>query len=35
MDMKAEIPPAETRTPFSWGNPYAWPRKPLFAANIV
>jgi gamma-glutamyltranspeptidase/glutathione hydrolase len=22
-------------TPFSWNNPYAWPRKPLLAANTV
>src|SRR6188768_3972383 len=22
-------------TPFSWANPYAWPRKPLLAANVV
>src|SRR3954465_5898766 len=22
-------------TPFSWTNPYAWPRKPLLAANVV
>jgi gamma-glutamyltranspeptidase/glutathione hydrolase len=22
-------------TPFSWANPYAWPRKPLLAANAV
>src|SRR3954468_777472 len=22
-------------TPFSWSNPYAWPRKPLLAANAV
>jgi gamma-glutamyltranspeptidase/glutathione hydrolase len=22
-------------TPFSWNNPYAWPRKPLLAANVV
>jgi gamma-glutamyltranspeptidase/glutathione hydrolase len=22
-------------TPFSWSNPYAWPRKPLLAKNIV
>src|SRR3954466_116727 len=22
-------------TPFSWNNPYAWPRKPLLAANAV
>src|ERR1041384_5273907 len=22
-------------TPFSWTNPYAWPRKPLLAANAV
>src|SRR5437870_2029890 len=22
-------------TPFSWGNPYAWPRKPLLAQNVV
>jgi gamma-glutamyltranspeptidase / glutathione hydrolase len=22
-------------TPFSWELPYAWPRKPLFAANVV
>jgi gamma-glutamyltranspeptidase/glutathione hydrolase len=22
-------------TPFSWNNPYAWPRKPLLAANSV
>ncbi len=21
--------------PFSWNNPYAWPRKPLFARNVV
>ena len=21
--------------PFSWHNPYAWPRKPLLAANVV
>jgi gamma-glutamyltranspeptidase/glutathione hydrolase len=21
--------------PFSWNNPYAWPRKPLLAANVV
>ncbi len=24
-----------TATPFSWHNPYAWPRKPLLAANVV
>src|SRR4029077_8332928 len=22
-------------TPFSWTNPYAWPRKPLLAQNVV
>ncbi len=22
-------------TPFSWHNPYAWPRKPRLAANVV
>ena len=22
-------------TPFSWSNPYAWPRKPLLAPNVV
>src|SRR6185437_12361063 len=22
-------------TPFSWNNPYAWPRKPVLAANAV
>ena len=22
-------------TPFSWSNPYAWPRKPVLAKNIV
>jgi len=22
-------------TPFSWTFPYAWPRKPIFARNIV
>src|SRR5712671_3959102 len=22
-------------TPFSWQNPYAWPRKPVLAANVV
>jgi gamma-glutamyltranspeptidase/glutathione hydrolase len=22
-------------TPYSWNNPYAWPRKPLLAANVV
>ena len=22
-------------TPFDWKNPYAWPRKPLFAKNVV
>src|SRR5215210_1670138 len=22
-------------TPFSWNNPYAWPRKPLLASNVV
>ena len=22
-------------TPFSWSNPYAWPRKPLLAENVV
>src|SRR5437016_1263141 len=22
-------------TPFSWKNPYAWPRKPLLASNVV
>jgi gamma-glutamyltranspeptidase/glutathione hydrolase len=21
--------------PFSWKNPYAWPRKPVFARNVV
>ena len=21
--------------PFSWSNPYAWPRKPLLAQNVV
>ena len=21
--------------PFSWKNPYAWPRKPLLAQNVV
>ncbi len=34
MEMKARIPSA-AQAPFSWGNPYAWPRKPLFAANVV
>ena len=28
--MKMEHPPT-----FSWANPYAWPRKPLLAANVV
>ena len=28
--MKMEHPPT-----FTWGNPYAWPRKPLLAANVV
>jgi gamma-glutamyltranspeptidase/glutathione hydrolase len=28
--MKMERPPT-----FSWANPYAWPRKPLLAANVV
>ncbi len=22
-------------TPFSWNNPYSWPRKPLLAQNAV
>src|SRR5687768_1583002 len=22
-------------TPFSWTNPYAWPRKPVLASNVV
>jgi gamma-glutamyltranspeptidase/glutathione hydrolase len=22
-------------TPFSWNNPYAWPRKPVLASNVV
>src|SRR5438094_7724434 len=22
-------------TPFSWNNPYAWPRRPVLAANVV
>ena len=26
---------SEAGTPFSWTNPYAWPRKPLLAANAV
>ncbi|HEX4927277.1 MAG TPA: gamma-glutamyltransferase family protein [Burkholderiales bacterium] len=25
----------EAAQPFSWNNPYAWPRKPLLAANVV
>ena len=25
----------ETTQPFSWTNPYAWPRKPLLAQNVV
>ena len=29
--MKREQPPLS----FSWTNPYAWPRKPLLAANAV
>jgi len=24
-----------SHTPFSWNNPYAWPRKPLLAQNVV
>src|SRR5690349_22335174 len=28
--MKMEHPPT-----FAWANPYAWPRKPLLAANVV
>jgi gamma-glutamyltranspeptidase/glutathione hydrolase len=34
MDMKADLA-AASRTPFAWSNPYPWPRKPLFAANVV
>ncbi len=26
---------ANAATPFSWRNPYAWPRKPLLAQNVV
>ena len=26
---------ASATTPFSWQNPYAWPRKPLLAQNVV
>jgi gamma-glutamyltranspeptidase/glutathione hydrolase len=26
---------AASLTPFSWANPYPWPRKPLLAANVV
>jgi gamma-glutamyltranspeptidase/glutathione hydrolase len=26
---------SQPETPFSWKNPYAWPRKPLLAANAV
>ena len=26
---------ANSTTPFSWHNPYAWPRKPLLAQNVV
>jgi gamma-glutamyltranspeptidase/glutathione hydrolase len=26
---------ANASTPFSWHNPYAWPRKPLLAQNVV
>ena len=26
---------ANAATPFSWQNPYAWPRKPLLAQNAV
>ena len=32
MNYAASIP---AKTAFSWGNPYAWPRKPLLAANVV
>src|SRR5262249_4238051 len=33
----AELEPkaGEASTPFSWPNPYAWPRKPLLAENAV
>jgi len=34
MDMKTQIP-AAAQAPFAWRNPYAWPRKPLLAANVV
>src|ERR671924_716941 len=28
-------PRNDAMTPFSWSNPYAWPRKPLLAQNVV
>ena len=28
-------PKTAAMTPFSWNNPYAWPRKPVLAANVV
>src|SRR5574338_1327615 len=34
MDMRTMKIPGAT-TPFSWQNPYAWPRKPLLAQNVV
>ena len=34
MDMRTTKIPGAT-TPFSWHNPYAWPRKPLLAQNVV
>ncbi len=34
MDMRTTKLPGAI-TPFSWHNPYAWPRKPLLAQNVV
>jgi gamma-glutamyltranspeptidase/glutathione hydrolase len=34
MEMRTIKIPGAT-TPFSWQNPYAWPRKPLLAQNVV
>lgn len=33
MDLRADL--AGKAQPFSWINPYAWPRKPLLAQNVV
>jgi gamma-glutamyltranspeptidase / glutathione hydrolase len=32
-ELQAQV--REASTPFSWQNPYAWPRKPLLAENVV